>query len=1111
MHLVAASSLLLEETGGPVDLEQAPADLVALSFSDSDLAAFGAACRAGAAGGLTLRLTLLARLSHPMSVDLWVDRVARHARVVLVRLLGGYDAWRYGCERLAQLAAQTGMKLVLLPGECRPDDERLASLSTVDSVTRSAVLSALRAGGEAGQRRALGLLAVLAGTPVVPEAAEAMPRCGFWSAETGIASPAEALQPEEGPLVLVVFYRSQLLAGDVEPVAALCRALVARGLRPLAAFVPGLRDEEAAAMLRAAVAMRPPSVVLTMTAFAGAADGLFAALDAPLLQVVMATTGREIWEAGERGLRPADLAMHVVLPELDGRVLAGAISFKEDDGEVRRNRAVADRVEQVAERAAALVRLQRTPRVARRLALIMPDYPNAPGRAGYAVGLDVPASVLAILADLKAAGYGVGAIPATPRDLMASLESTAGDGFLSTAAYRSAFADLPAEVRVRVEVIWGPASQAGGVEGFRFRFLACGNVMVGFAPDRGRADSRRADYHDPAVPPAHEMLAFGFWLRGAGGEAPACDALIHLGAHGTLEWLPGKTVALSRCCFPEIVCGALPVVYPFIVSNPGEAAQAKRRIAAVTLGHLTPPLTGAGLSDGERALEQLMDEYATAEGLDRRRRDRLARLIVETARERGLAGAAGVDAGADADTVLRGIDAWLCDLKEAVLKDGHHIYGRAEPGADDVRTASAAGERDGLLRALDGRAVAGGPSGAPARGRTDVMPTGRNLHAADPRTLPTPTAFALGQAAAGEVVRSHLQTHGDWPRTLVMDLYGSASLRTGGEDIAQGLALMGCRPVWDAATGRVSGIEVLPPAVLGRPRVDVTWRISGLFRDLFLNQIVLLDAAVTAVAARGAEAGDNPLAAACAGGGPPPPRIFGTPAGTYGSGIEQMLATGEWQARTELGETYLAAASHAFSGADGAAHPAPGAFAARVAEADLLLHGQDDPARDLLEGNADSAFIGGFAAARDVVGGKADLIVLDTTRPERPRAQPLAQVLRRIVMMRAVNPRFIAGQMRHGPRGASELAETVDRLVAFAETTDAVAPDLIGALHEAYVADPAVRDFLLGQNPAAAGAVAARLMAARRRGLWQPRRNAVDAELALMADEAAAQGRRAAS
>jgi cobaltochelatase CobN len=383
-----------------------------------------------------------------------------------------------------------------------------------------------------------------------------------------------------------------------------------------------------------------------------------------------------------------------------------------------------------------------------------------------------------------------------------------------------------------------------------------------------------------------------------------------------------------------------------------------------------------------------------------------------------------------------------------------------------------------------------------------VLPTGRNLFTADPRTMPTPTAFDLGRAAAGEVVTTYLQSHGDWPRALVIDLWGSASLRTGGEEIAQGLALMGCRPQWDAATGRVTGIEVLPPAVLGRPRIDVTWRISGLFRDMFPTQIALIDAAARAVAARDETDDENPLAALARAEGRIGPRIFGSSPGTYGAGIESLLASGDWESREEIGRAYLDSASHAYGGAEGEGVAAPGAFADRLSEADLLVHTGDDPGRDILEGSADVAFIGGFSAALAALGRNADVIVLDTTDPQKPKPRSVSEAVSRVVRARAVNPRFIAGQMRHGPRGASEFAETVDRLIGFAETTHAIPGALIEAVHDAYLGNETVRAFLLRENREAAALIAERFLSARRRGLWHPLRNAIDDDLAALIAEA---------
>ena len=585
-------------------------------------------------------------------------------------------------------------------------------------------------------------------------------------------------------------------------------------------------------------------------------------------------------------------------------------------------------------------------------------------------------------------------------------------------------------------------------------------------------------------------------------EVLGCQAIVHCGAHGTLEWLPGKTVALSETCFPEIVTGALPVFYPFIVSNPGEAAQAKRRIAAVTIGHMPPPLVGAGLTPEQIELERLVDEYVQADGLDGRRRDRLARLILDKAAETGLDRIAGIKPGSDQGSALKQIDAWLCDLKDFAIKDGQHIFARSEPDCTDPhRLLSAGAEKDALLGALDGRFVPPGPSGSPLRGHCNVLPTGRNLFTIDPRAIPTPTALEMGKAAGDEVLRYYVQENGDWPRALVIDLWASASLRTGGEEIAQGLALMGCRPRWDNKTGRVMGIEVLPPASFGRPRVDVTWRISGLFRDMFPVQIALIGAAVEAVAKRAEDDGENPLAADARAHGTIPQRVFGSSPGTYGSGAESRIASGDWRCREEIGEAYLAAASCTFSGPEATPLAAPGAFAERVAGADLLVHSGDDSGRDILEGSADVAFMGGFSAALAALGRNADVVALDTTDPSRPRARSLVDAVSRVVHARAVNPRYIRGQMRHGPRGASDFAETVDRLVAFAETTCAIPGHLIDAIHDAYVGDPEIRAFMLRENPAAAGSIADRLLSARRRGLWHPLRNSVDNELNQLAEE----------
>ena len=1110
MHLLTTTSTSLDEIVQAVDLAQPPGDIAVLSFADSDLAGLAAAWEVERAALPSVRLAHLRDLRHPMSVDLWIDRVGAHAKVIVVRLLGGLDWWKYGIERLSSLARARSIALAVLPGEDR-DDARLAAASTLPPPELDTLLRFFREGGRENLRALLRRLARHAGRDLEALEPTPVPRlAGYLPGEGAVDLErlATNLQPGK-PVVPIIFYRAMLLAADIAPIDALCTALTARGLAPAALVITSLKDREAAAFLRQAFARLDPAVILAMTAFAASGNSgeptPLDHADVPVLQVVSATTRRAAWRDSVRGLGAADLAMHVVLPELDGRILAGAVAFKDplpaQEGlafTALASRPEPDRIAMVADRIAALVRVRALPRGERHVAVLMPDYLGAPGRTGYAVGLDVPASVIALLEDLTTAGYSVNAAPQTPRDLLDALSADT-DATLTIEQYERLLARVPSAAAARLREAWGePADDPNVRDGsFRFRAQKFGKLWVALPPDRGRSAERRADYHDPLLPPQHALVAFGLWLQ----HVAKVDALVHMGAHGTLEWLPGKAVALTAECFPEIVTGRLPLIYPFVVSNPGEAAQAKRRIAGVTIGHLPPPLVAGGLSGDARELERLIDEYAQADGLDRRRRERLARLIVETAQRTGLAREAGIGGAVAPDDALRRIDAWLCDLKDLAIKDGLHIYGRAPPGTDDpLWQTSAEAERAALIAALDGSRVAPGPAGSPTRGRRDVLPTGRNLFTADPRTLPTPTAMDLGRLAANEVVRAHLQSHGEFLRAVVIDLWGSATLRTGGEEIAQGLALMGCRPIWEPASGRVTGIEVLPTAAMGRARVDVTWRISGLFRDLFPAQIALIDAAVQAVASREETDDENPLATARRiTGGTRLDRIFGTAPGSYGSGAEDLL--GRDVDSDAVGAAYLAAASHSYGGAGGEGDAAPGGFAQRVASTDILLHPSDDPGRDLLEGAEDAAFVGGFAAAAKMLGRAVDLVVLDVTDPQQPRARTLSAALARIVRGRAVNPRFIAGQMRHGPRGAAELAETVDRLTAFAATTDAVAGELFDLLHEAYVVDPDVRAFLLRENPQAAAAIADRLDAARRRGHWHPRRNDVDAGLATLRTE----------
>ncbi len=1109
MHLLPPDSRSLDSDIAAEDLGQTPADLVVLSFSDGDLAGLAAA-HAGDSALPSLRLANLNRLKHPFSVDLYVEKVAARARVVLVRLLGGLDYWRYGTEELAAAARRRGFALAVVPG-CERADARLDAASTLPDTDLRRLWAWFREGGPDNLAQVLRFAGARGGYDLswseprpLPAAALHRPFCRK-GAGTGHA--------------LIVFYRSALLVADTAPVETLADALHARGLRVSAFAITSLKDAAAAEVLAAHLDTDPPDLILNATAFsARLPDGgtVLDRADVPVLQVVQAGIRREAWDASTRGLGAADLAMNVVLPETDGRILAGVLSFKAE-GERRAalefaplaHRPEPDRIAHVADLAQAWVTLRRTPRGDRRLACVLSDYPGKAGRGGYAVGLDTPASLNAIAARLAAEGFDIGAPPA---DVMATLTAGAPEPVLSLADYERALAALPAAFVASVRDAWGepeddPAVREGA---FAFRIVRSGKLVVAIQPDRGRRAERRADYHDSALPPRHAYVAFYVWLR----ETERIHALVHLGTHGTLEWLPGKALALGRGCAPEAVLGPVPLIYPFIVNNPGEAAQAKRRSAAVTIGHLTPPLVEAGTHGVTADLEALFDEYAEAEGLDARRARLLAAAILDRARETGLAADCGLGADeAPGDALLR-LDAWLCDLKEARIGDGLHVFGsdpssgtrsQVYAGCVDLpatrhllpQAGEGSSEMRGLLAALDGRFVPPGPSGSPSRGRADVLPTGRNLYAVDPRAVPTRTAYEIGCRAAAEFMTRYAQDHGDWPRSLVLDLWGSATMRTGGDDLAQAFALIGARPCWEDSSTRVIGYEVLPSVRLERPRVDVTLRISGLFRDTFPEQIALFDAAARAVANLGETDEDNPLAEARrAGGDMPFHRVFGAAPNAYGAGVADALNTGAWDRADDLGERYLAATSHAYAGPAAEPQAAGAAFRARVGAADAYLHMADLPEADILASDVNAEHAGGFAAAAAGLGNAPALYHGDATRADVTRVRSLGEEVARVMRARASNPRWIAGQMRHGHRGAAEIAETVDSLFGFAAMTDVVPSRHFDLLFDATLGDETVRAFLEASNPQAARAIAARFAEAKARGFWVSCRNSSAAILA---------------
>jgi cobaltochelatase CobN len=1220
MHLKLDSSCSIDDGDVARDLGQASADIVVLSAADSDLAAFGAAHAMlqvdfPGVDFPSVRLTNLLALGHPASVDLYVERTLREAKIVVLRMLGGESYWPHGVESLRSDALRRGTLLACIPGELSWD-AGLAARGTLSASDTHALWRYCTEGGVENAQLALRFAAHLIGRGDLPSPARPMPSAGFWRGEPAI---------DGRPNAVVIFYRALVAGGDTAGIDVLRAALDARGLNAVCLYVTSLKDERSAAFLRAALAAYPPDIIVNATAFATATAnddaGVLSASGCPILQVAQAGISRANWEGSLRGLMPRDLAMHVVLPEVDGRIFANVIAFKErgesDTGFAPTTfRPVEDRVGATADLARAWVRLRRTSSAQRRVAIVLANYPSRDGRLANGVGLDTPQSLIDVFGAMRSAGYGVENSPGDAASMMQLLQvgptntlegRDARSGGVSwyVADYQSAFADLPDTVQRAVETRWGRAEQDPHVVkgSFRLGLHRFGNIVVCVQPARGYNIDPKATYHDPDLVPPHHYLAFYLWIR----RHFDTHAIVHLGKHGNLEWLPGKSTGLSANCLPDAVLGPLPHLYPFIVNDPGEGIQAKRRTSAVIIDHLTPPMTRAELHDDLARLETLVDEYALAADLDPKRAAVIAEDILSLARAQRLDADVNVTRDTPTNDALRALDAHLCDLKEMQIRDGLHIFGRTPQDtqrndllvsiarlprseskpqdaslhralaldldlrdfdpltrdlADDFRgprptilsdvsdavwrtsgdtveriellahrlisgaqpcdvnwertkavldwidtklrpaiDACGDAEMAALLRGLDGRFVRPGPSGAPTRGRPDVLPTGRNFFAVDVRAVPTPSAWRIGSLAAERLVEAYWQEAGEWPRAIALSAWGTANMRTGGDDVAQALALIGARPLWEETSGRVTGFAITPLSELKRPRVDVTFRVSGLFRDAFPTQMDIIGSAVRAIAELDEPNEANPIAANVrakrraleadgvsgeAAQRQAAHRVFGSKPGAYGAGLGNLIDEGGWDDRGDLAGVYLDWGGYAYGGGvQGEA--ARNDFAERLATIDLVAHSQDNREHDILDSDDYYQFMGGLAATVQSLRGKAPRIAhVDTSRPEAPLSRPLSHEISRVVRGRAANPKWIAGVMRHGYKGAFEIAATVDYLFGFAASTDAVSNHHFDQLFASYLEDERVRDFMATANPAALRETAARFAEAIRRGLWTP-------------------------
>ncbi len=1223
MHRLASIPGDRTEDDGALFVEQPPAPVVLLSSADTDLLAVSQLLEAEPALlPADLRALNLSSLQHPAVIDHYVATTLASTRLVVVRLLGGRGHWSYGLECLRHWAeGGEGRQLLVLAGTAE-EEQALASLGSLDGPLATACAACLREGGAANLRLLLQTLAaLLAGERPAPPcpipAADPLPH--DW-------------REEPGSRVGVILYRALWQAGDLALMEALLAALRQRGLSPRGLWVSSLRDGAVQRGVADLLGRERVQAVLCGTGFAsvsfeeaGLGAPLWEQLGVPVLQVLCSGRSRGAWQESSIGLAPLDLSLQVALPELDGRLTTRVGAFKERSSTsdtlataLHRYEPDRERLDWIAQLTAAWTDLRLTPAPERRVALVLANYPNRNSRLANGVGLDTPASAALMLGWLAEAGYDLGAPADLPADgdalIHRLLEGRSNDpesghrpplAHLPLSAYQGWYDTLPLEGRQRLEALWGPPAADAGLEtaaladggtvpAFPVRGLRFGRVLLLIQPERGYDRDPSLSYHSPDLPPTHAYLAQYLWLRQSFGA----QVVVHVGKHGNLEWLPGKGLGLSQDCFPEWGLGPLPHLYPFIVNDPGEGSQAKRRAQAVILDHLTPPLGRAGLHGDLQGLEALLDEYWEARQLGSARapllRERLGTLLEQLQLP--------AMAQADLEARLEAADGYLCELKEAQIRLGLHTFGtlpapaklaelllclarapqagvpgltqalahdlgldldpwadpdeaplaaadrtrladHAQPGSllrhagDGVAVlerialtlvqAELAGrleapplplgaateralqhlrqdllppllacgeaERRALLTGLAGGRIAAGPSGAPTRGRPDLLPTGRNFYSVDLRGLPTEAAWDLGRRSAELLLQLHLQEEGDDLRTLALSVWGTATMRNGGEDIGQALALMGVRPVWDGPTRRLVDVEVIPLRLLGRPRVDVTLRISGLFRDAFPQLVGWFNRATRLVAALREDPEDNPLAASArleGHGG----RIYGSAPGAYGAGLQGLIDSGHWEERGDLGEAFLNWSAWRYDGdpGDGASGGAIAATAdrsgleRRLAQVQVVLHNQDNREHDLLDSDDYYQFQGGLSAAAERLQGRAPALWFgDHSRSERPRLHRLEREFDKVLRSRLLNPRWIEAMQEHGYKGGFEMAASLDYLFAYDASTGRVPDWGYGAISAAWLEDGTVREFLSRSNPWALRDMAERLLEAHHRGLWE--------------------------
>ena len=1208
----------------------------------------------------------------PDGRDLILD-AATGAGVVVLRLLGGKRAMPETFESLVQYCRSRRVPLIACPGHEEWDEDLVAACS-VPAAEVETIFAYLMRGGVANVRNLFLFLSdSYLGTNYGHEAPAPIPWEGIYH-----PNAAEDLEPDGfiqqrflpgRPSIGLLFYRAHWMSSNLDAIDALIHRLEDLGANVLPVFSYSLKHnpdgmEEPNRTLSQLLANADGSprvhcIINTMgmsmgdlskegtTVSSGWASDYLERLNVPIIQAIVSTGTEGQWLESSLGLGPIDTAMSVALPEFDGRIISVPFSFKEESGAPVSSRMSGrlqryvprhDRVDHVARLAIKWANLRLKSNSEKRVAIILSNYPTKDARIGNAVGLDTPASVIKLLQALKEAGYAVTDIPGTGDELVHRIiERCSNDqdslteeqlrlavGHVDSRLYSQWYENFPAKVKQELEETWGePPGQVYRSDGsLAIAGIDLGNVFVGLQPPRGFGQNPIAIYHSPDLTPTHHYIAYYRWIR----DVFQADAMIHVGKHGTLEWLPGKGVGLSAECYPELALQDMPLFYPFIINNPGEGAQAKRRAHATVIDHLIPAMTTADSYGDIARLEQLLDEHYQCLTLDPAKLPILEAQIWELVKQAELHRDLEVDSQpGDFAHFLLEIDGYLCEIKDAQIRDGLHTLGEvpqaeqligmlcalsrldsdgvpslrrslaealgldyqgilAEPGlpleaevpkvlaqidqngparsrgdlierleslcrlayselqARDFQAEQVPGlvnqllgradiqtetvlryaantthpalmrttdEIDNLLRGLEGRFVPAGPSGAPTRGMANVLPTGRNFYSVDPKSIPSPAAWEMGKGLAEGLLEKYLEEEGGYPEMVGLVVWGTSAMRTHGDDIAQILHLLGVRPVWQPESRRVLGVEVIPLSELGRPRIDVTVRISGFFRDAFPNLIDLLDQAVELVASLDESPQDNmlvkhlgedlessPSVPLPGGEGRPSGqgegsaaaslyRIFGSKPGTYGAGILPVLDERNWETAQDLAEVYTTWGSYAYTRKEHGVS-ARQQFRRRFSQIVVAAKNQDNREHDIFDSDDYMQYHGGMiATVRALTGHSPHQFLGDSSDPSRPRVRDLKDEARRVFRSRVVNPKWVTSMKRHGYKGAFELAATVDYMFGYDATAQVVDDWMYRDVTEAYVFDPETQQFFRESNPWALKGMVERLLEAIQRGLWE--------------------------